>query len=109
MKRVKRVKIIGKQHSVNYVPESHPALKDEETGEQLCGSIIYAQQEIYSAEGQTLEQEQDTLVHEIFHGIEHAMDIDIEETAIRRLATGWLAVIKDNPGLISYLRQKAPK
>lgn len=105
MKRPLRVKIIGKQHSVAYVPSGHPALLDGK--DPLAGSIVHDKQEIYVEEGQPLEQEQDTLLHEVVHGVERQMDLELDETAIRRLATGILAVIKDNPGFLTYLRQKA--
>lgn len=104
MKRPLRVKIVGKQHSVAYVPAGHPGLKDGT--DALVGSIQHDKQEIYVEEGQPIEQEQDTLLHEILHGVERQMDLELEESAIRRLATGLLAVMKDNPSLVRYLGTK---
>jgi hypothetical protein len=107
--RPAKVKIVGKVHVCKYEPTGHPDLIDEETGEALSGAILHDKQRIAVEEGQELEQEQDTIIHEIFHGIERAMDCQVEETVIRRLATGWLAVIKDNPSLIAYLKKKNAK
>jgi hypothetical protein len=105
MKRPLRVKIVGKQHTIVYAPTGHPELKNAE-GDALSGAIHHDKQELYVEEGQPLEQEQDTVLHEVFHGVERAMDLDLEETTIRRMATGFLAVIKDNPSLVRYLATK---
>ncbi len=38
--------------------------------------------------------------------IEASFDLDLEDTVIERLSTGLLAVIKDNPRFIAYLRRR---
>lgn len=62
--------------------------------------------------GRSLGNDQDTLIHEIFHAVAFEMNVEdvgtqsSEERWIQAFATGWLAVLKDNPGLVSYLRGK---
>lgn len=108
MKRPARVKIVGKAYGVTYAPQAHPELNDPEDGE-LHGRIRHESQQVYVLETLSLEQEQDTLLHEVFHGIEAAMGLDLEEDEILRLATGLLAVIKDNPTFVRYLAAKVPQ
>lgn len=107
MKRPARLRILGKQFKVLYEKHGERALAEGEYGEcDLDKQLIAILDE------QPLDSEQDTVLHEVLHAVDGAM-IDEVDTAddkiIRRLATGLLAVLKDNPGLASYLRQKAPK
>lgn len=95
------VRIIGKVHAIEYLPDGH--LELTEGVDTFAGRIDHDKQKILVEEGQTLASEQDTLLHEIMHGVERAMDLEVPETAIHRLATGLLAVLKDNPKLVRYL------
>lgn len=104
MKRPTSVKIIGKRHAVEYLPAGHADLVEGE--DTFAGRIDHDRQKIVVEDGQTLASEQDTLLHEIMHGVERAMDLEVPETAIHRLATGILAVLKDNPSLGRYLMAK---
>lgn len=60
--------------------------------------------------GQALEQEQDSVLHELIHavwhenGLSHDVNDDkLEEMIIRRTASGVLALLKENPELVRYL------
>ena len=107
MKRPTRIKILGKVYDVDYVPEGTKGLEGDDCG--ICDS-----EKLYIAvkDGQPLQNEQDTLLHECLHAITHQMDVEkylgkYEEKIVRTLATGLLAVIKDNPGsLLSYLKAR---
>lgn len=48
----------------------------------------------------------DTLLHEITHALLEALDLDDDaaERICRVLGPGWLGVIRDNPGLIDWVR-----
>ena len=48
-------------------------------------------------------QKRDTLLHEIMHGIEHELNITVTEKAVRMMATGTLAVLRQNPALVAFL------
>ena len=48
----------------------------------------------------------DTLVHELLHGVwsvTHLSDEDKEERVVASIATGWLAVLRDNPELCNFI------
>lgn len=99
MKRPSRIRILGKRFEVSYIAPGEPPLMESDMGEIDCDK-----QTIAVSDGLPLENEQDTVLHEVLHGVENAMGLDLDEAAIRSLATGLLAVIKDNRGFVSYLR-----
>lgn len=96
--RPDRLKILGKPFAVRWLTEG---LDNELNGE--CDSD---KQVITVRDGQPLEAEQDTLLHEVCHAIDEAMDAKLKEGQVKKLATGLLAVLKDNPRFGSYLRRK---
>lgn len=57
-------------------------------------------------DGQPLESEQDTLLHEVLHAVDEAMGLKMKEAQVKGCATGLLAVLKDNPRFATYLRRK---
>ena len=93
------VKVIGKTYGIAYV-EGEP-LEDGDLGE-----LDPDKQRITVRHGQPLEQEQDTVLHEVFHAIDHELDSRMSEKQVRMLATGLLGVLKDNPRFVSYLRRR---
>jgi hypothetical protein len=107
MKRPARVRVLGKQFAISFVPVGDAGLRDgpddKSPGSGRCDAD---KQAIFVEDGQPLESEQDTTLHEVLHAIEHSMGMDVEELVIQRLATGLLAVIKDNPSFVRYLAAK---
>jgi hypothetical protein len=99
MKRPERIRILSKPFSVEYV--SGVPLEDDLNGE--CDTD---KQRILVRDGQPLESEQDTLLHEVLHAVEEAVDARLKETQVKKVATALLAVLKDNPSLVTYLRRK---
>ncbi len=95
VKRPTRIRIIGKVFRVNNV-----------VAEDLLGECDSNAQTISLRDGQPLECEQDTLLHECIHAVDELLDVKMRETQVKKLATGLLAVLKDNPGLMAYLRKK---
>lgn len=57
-------------------------------------------------EGQPLASEQDCVLHEVLHHVEYAMKLDVPEEIVEKFASCLLAVLKDNPTLVTYLRQR---
>ena len=98
MKRPEKLKILGKRFSVGYVTDA--------MSEDLNGECDTDKQLISIRDGQPLESEQDTLLHEVIHAIDEAMTINMKEAQVKGSATGLLAVLKDNPALSTYLRRK---
>lgn len=100
MKRPTKVKILGKIYKISYT-EGAPLAEDED------GECDPSNQTITVRTGQSLECEQDTLVHECFHAIENLQGLRVRHDDVVRITTAFHALIRDNPGLVAYLRSKA--
>lgn len=99
MKRPDKIKILGKPIKVNFTNEA--PLEPEDMGDcNTEGQVITIR------EGQPLENEQDAVLHEVCHAISDYMEIKLKEHQVTKLATGLLAILKDNPGFTTYLRRK---
>lgn len=101
MKRPERIRILGKIVAVRW---QEKVIADD--GEELNGLADHDQQDIQIKTGLPLETEQEKVLHETLHIIECAMEMDLEDEVIARFATGLLAVMKDNPSFVTYLRRK---
>ncbi len=58
---------------------------------------------IQIAEFQCEQQKRDTLLHEAMHAIDHELHCNMSEAQVRRMATGVLAVLRQNPALAAFL------
>lgn len=96
-KRPESVRILGRDFSVTY---------DLDNGNYgRCDQMMC---EIEVMDGLPPVEERDTVLHEIMHGVWDKMDIGnhrVEEHVIRKMATGLIQVLQDNPGLAAYLAQ----
>ncbi len=107
MKRPAKLRVLGKVISVSYVPAGDAALRDgPHDDEPGVGRSDGLRQTIAIEDGQPLGQEQDTLLHETLHIVEEYMGMDVPEEIVANFATGLLAVFKDNPSLVAYLRKR---
>jgi hypothetical protein len=105
--RPAKIKILGKPFAVSFVPADHIGLKDgPDDGEPGDGRQDTSKQEIYVRDGQPLETEQDTVLHEVIHSVEETLDMGLTEDQVTKLATVLLAVVKDNPSFVRYLASK---
>lgn len=100
MTRPASCRIIGKKYTVAW-PN-----KIDNDGEPVNGLFDPDTQSIQVVGTLPLESAQDSLLHEVMHAVEFSMGLDLEETIIERMATGLLAVIKDNPNFVTYLRRR---
>ncbi len=94
------IRIIGKTFEVEWQE------RIEHEGECVNGLFDSDTQQIQVVGNLPLELSQDALLHEVMHAVEFSMGLDLEESVVNRMATGLLAVIKDNPRFVSYLRRK---
>lgn len=108
MKRPERIKVLGQTYRVRVITERAEGFEQGDYGE--CDADKHL---ISIIAGRSHGNDQNTLTHEIFHAIAFELDLDgainkpaDNERWIQGLATGWLAVLKDNAGLVSYLRSK---
>lgn len=51
------------------------------------------------------DQQRDTLIHEVMHGIDHEMDTGMREKQVRLLATGWYHFMRANPEVVKWLME----
>ena len=108
MSRPERIRILGKVYRVRVVTERTAGFEEGDYGECDNDKLV-----ISLVAGRSLGNDQDTLMHEVIHAVEFQMGVDgainkkvSEEQRTQGLATGFLAVLKDNPGFVSYLRKK---
>ena len=93
-----KVKILGKTYTVVLVssselPNDHGECNNEK-------QLIKVRDDIHQ------EQQADTTLHEVFHAIDSSVGAKMSENQIRRMATGMLSVLYDNPDFVEYLCQK---
>ena len=107
-KRPERIKVLGQTYRVRIVTERAEGFEEGDYGQ--CDADKHV---ISIVAGRSSGNDQNTLTHEIFHAIAFELNVDgeigkrgSEEQWIQALATGWLAVLKDNPRLVSYLRSE---
>jgi len=87
------VKIVGKTYKIEWL---------EHLANQ--GETFHAIQTIkIEITDKAKEQMQDTVLHEVMHGIDYAMQAKLSERQVTVMATGLLAVLKENPNLMRYL------
>lgn len=90
----KKIKIVTADYDVKRVPQKW--VKETESK----GQCDVDDQVILIPRTTKLCQTLDTTIHEVFHGIYDVMqltDDDKEEAYVARMATGWVAVMRDNP------------
>lgn len=101
----KKVKVLSKTYSI--IVDEH--IWNEGTG--ASGLCKPWKTQIHVAKGELNEQqERDTVLHEVMHAIFSEMGLTTdfkeeneEEKIVRCMATGLLAVLRENPALVKYL------
>lgn len=97
----KVLRIIGKRYQVQILDrvDEQDSWGEHELGEQL----LKAKRE------QGFEAARDTLLHEALHGIEDQLNLNLKEQQVHQIATGLLAVLRDNPTFARWLIAREPK
>jgi hypothetical protein len=97
--RPERLKILGKPFKLQFITGA--PLEDDDMGDcNTEGQVLSVR------DGQPLENEQDAVLHEAIHALSDYMEIKLKEHQVTKLATGLLALLKDNPSFFQYLRKK---
>lgn len=76
----------------------------DESMEKAWGEYDYLQQIVRIQKGQHPAFEADTVLHELIHAIDDVMQLGMKERQVHCVASGVLALLKDNPHLLEYLR-----
>ena len=84
---MKSLRILGKNFEILWV---------DEVAEDAIGMCETHRQRIVMMKGLPLETEQDTLLHEVIHAVDETMGSGLTEQQVVALASGLLAVFKDN-------------
>lgn len=91
----KTLRILGKRFRIRL-------LKDEEIED--CDGLMELHKQVISVRPQeALGQVQDTTLHEIIHAIDESLALGMAESQVHQLATGLLAVLKDNQAYTKWL------
>ena len=90
MKIPREVKIGWKKYKVALANE---ALN---SGEVLYGQIDYDRQTITLRQSNTDEQNEETLIHEVLHGISDMYGMEMTEDFVARLSNALYTFLKDN-------------
>lgn len=93
---IQSVRILGRSYKVVTLKR----MKD-------AGQCDYVAAKIKVKAEQDEHERKDAVVHEIFHGILYQQGREyggeVEETYVRALATGFIAVLQDNPEFAAWL------
>lgn len=89
------LKIVGKRYTIAKAKRASEALIGHNG---MCRSN---QLSIHFADDLPPDEQADTVLHEVIHAVDHQMDTELTETQVRRIATGVVAVFKDNPKFYS--------
>lgn len=99
-KRPQKSDVLGAVYTIHFVPGTHPKLEGD------MGSCEYDDLEMFIKEGQPLQNEQRTVLHEHFEAINEHMKIKLRHDQIEQLEVAVAQLIQDNPDLVRYLRRK---
>ncbi len=90
----KRIKIIGKYYKVIPTDQGDYGICNPET----C--------EIHLRSNQDPQQKKDTLLHEVIHGIDDAMQLNMTEEQVFGMAGGIYAVLHDNKHFAKWIMER---
>lgn len=105
MKRPQRTRVLSKYYGIEYLPQGHKTLINEDD-EQLMGLCDISEQRISIRDDLTHDMERHTVFHEHLEALNEDMKIGLEHDQIEQLEVGIMALLRDNPQLVSYLREK---
>jgi hypothetical protein len=88
------IRVLGRDIPITFVDELPRAF----------GEYDYLTQIVRIRTGQQPAFEADTLLHELIHAIDDVMFLGMKERQVHCVASGMIAVLKDNPEFLDYLR-----
>jgi hypothetical protein len=88
-----KLSIIGREYNVVYSEPTATLM-----GQCDCDGL-----KIEIKPGQLLPLEADTVLHEVIHAIENSFQLKMNERQVYCMATGLIAVFKNNPDFLEYM------
>lgn len=70
---------------------------------KAVGEYDYEHQIVRLRDGQQPVFEADTVLHELIHAIDDAMQLGMKERQVHCTAVGLIALLRDNPDFLEYL------
>lgn len=90
-----------KQVKIGYLKYQVVEVESVNKFEPRKGEIDLYQRQIRIDKDMTDQDKRETLLHEIIHGLDEFIGIDLEESQVRKLGAGLATVFEDNPELLS--------
>lgn len=90
-----KIRVLGRDIGIKYVTE--------EEMPKAWGEYDYDTLTVRVREGQQTAFEADTVLHELIHAIDDAMQLSMTERQVHCTATGVIALFKDNPAFLEYI------
>lgn len=81
-----------------------PIVLCDELSAKAWGEYDFESQIVRVRTGQQPHFEADTVLHELIHAIDDVMQLNMKERQVHCLASGLIALFKDNPTFFEYLR-----
>ena len=100
MEAPKRIKILGKTFKV--------VERNFEDSPEAAGLTYVTDQELHYRTDDHFEAQRDTLLHEVIHGVELQLGLELTEQQVTSLAAGLLGVLRDNKHFTRWLTAKDP-
>ncbi len=95
---IEQLRILGKTYQI--VRTEHV---DGLSAGEYFGSCDHTRSILTINARQEIQQERDTVLHEVLHAIDYTMQLGLKERQVHALGSGLLAVLTDNPELAFYL------
>lgn len=95
------LRILGKTYKISVMPDHTP---DEE-----FGACSYAYQLIEYNGKLALDERKDTIIHEMVHCLDHALQTKMSEEQVHAISSGFYAIIKDNPDFFRWVVADQPE
>ena len=96
---VSKVKILGKVYEV----KKEDAMSDIMENGDIRGKVHLYNDTIYLSKELKQQQIQLTLLHEICHIVDLALDLNLDEPGVKRISEALYAIIVDNPKLFKMI------
>jgi len=101
MKKIKSLKILGKQYKIDYRGPGSKSLKYDD---QRCLGVCYSDDALMIiANNLTDDVLAEVLIHESLHAFSDSLKIGLREDQVHRLAECLLSFLKDNQEVVEQI------
>lgn len=95
------VNVLGKVYEILFVEKVD---EKDSCGDHYSGTLeIKIKQDLHA------DVIAETLLHELTHAVEEQLDLGLSEKQVHRFSVGMFQVLRDNPEVVKFLLEKAPR